>query len=74
MSNPHTYSPSEARILSSDRREITRRGFLASTAMIVAGFAVGSSRASAEQPKDIEPQNINQPHNGGNTMKMVLSA
>jgi aryl-alcohol dehydrogenase-like predicted oxidoreductase len=69
MSNPHTYSPSEARILSSDRREITRREFLASTAMIAAGFAVGSSQASAEQPKTIEPQNINQPHNGGNTMK-----
>jgi aryl-alcohol dehydrogenase-like predicted oxidoreductase len=53
----------------SDRREITRREFLAGTAMIAAGLAVGPSRASAGQAQADEKQELNQPRNGESKMR-----
>ena len=51
------------------RRALTRRDFLANTALIVAGLAVGPSCASSNQPKEINNRSDNELQRGEYKMK-----
>jgi len=69
MSYSYNTSSSHRPLPGSDFHDITRREFLASTAIVAVGLTVRSSRASAEQPKAIENQKINEPRSRENAMK-----